>query len=317
MNAGIGGNRRPTDRRSCSTCMREAMLAQQLPAPVTAYIVREQSSPQERWEDWRKVNERVSRRGGAGARSKTMSWIEVDGSDATKSSQEFFRTVPRSGQQGPDLLRGHGQRRTPVSRSPGLPSPERVKLSLPARPTSTRVVGQLAKEAITDEQVAAYYEENKESNSSPPIGPFSATTRSSARPMGSKATCRSARTPRWTTTCPRRRRGVRIGVVLNPSRPKRRQTKDRAPPESEADGARGTPESESADSGPSGISFGSVRAVGRVDAVRARPKKKRRKRNPPESDAESGTAPSEDNADGDSDRRAGVPAPGRGRRRDS
>lgn len=134
--------------------LREAMLANNFLSSHTFAF--RTILPEERWEDWKKVNERIVLEAGP---VKTEDFID-EVPEPTEEELETFFADYRERQAQPDLLRGYGNIELP-SPTPGFAVPPRVRITYLKADFNT-VVDSLLDE-VTDEEVAAFYEANKES----------------------------------------------------------------------------------------------------------------------------------------------------------
>lgn len=130
--------------------MREAMLAQRYLASYS-YALRT-ILPEQSWEDWRKVNERLSIEV---APLNVDDFVDQVEDPSEEELLEYFQLY-RNSLAGPVRVAGVEL----PSRTPGFATPQRVKLAY-LRADFAREL-EAASAAVTDEEVAAYYEENKE-----------------------------------------------------------------------------------------------------------------------------------------------------------
>ncbi|MEQ8846377.1 hypothetical protein [Botrimarina sp.] len=130
--------------------MREAMLAQRYLASYTYAL--QTILPQERWEDWRKLNERVSVEAAPLAVERFADQVEEP---SEEELLEFFQLY-RNNLPSPVRVAGVEL----PSPTPGFAVPRRVKLSYLRADFATAL--ESAMDEVTDEQVAQYYEENKD-----------------------------------------------------------------------------------------------------------------------------------------------------------
>lgn len=134
--------------------LREAILANNY---LRSYgFIFETVLPAERWEDWRKVNERVVIEA---APLPIESLLDEVAEPSDEELQSFFDEY-KDRQPSPEVLRGLGNVELP-SATPGFAIPPRVRLAY-LKADFNAVVAQVA-DGVTDEEIAAYYEENRES----------------------------------------------------------------------------------------------------------------------------------------------------------
>lgn len=153
MGRGSGGGGRATIG-FVFDLLREAMLANNFLSSHTFAF--RTILPEERWEDWKKVNERVVLEA---APVKTAAFVQ-EVSEPTDAELSAFFDEHRDRQPQPDVLSGYGNIELPSPR-PGFAVPPRVRVSY-LKANFNAVVDSLLDE-ITDEEIAAYYEANKES----------------------------------------------------------------------------------------------------------------------------------------------------------
>lgn len=134
--------------------IREAMLANNYLSSHT-YAFRT-ILPEERWEDWKKVNERVVVEAAA---LPIESFVDEVPEPSDAELEEFF-ALYKNREPSSEVLRGFGNVELP-SALPAFATPPRVKLAY-LKADFNVVAEQLVSE-VTDAEVAAYYEENKES----------------------------------------------------------------------------------------------------------------------------------------------------------
>ncbi|QDT68335.1 periplasmic folding chaperone [Planctomycetes bacterium MalM25] len=153
MGRGSGGGGRATIG-FVFDLLREAMLANNyLSSHTFAFRT---ILPEERWEDWKKVNERIVVEA---APVKTAAFIDEVPEPSEEELVAFYEEH-RDRQPLPDLLRGYGNLELP-SPTPGFAVPPRVRVTY-LKADFNAVVDSLMGE-VTDEEIAAYYEANKES----------------------------------------------------------------------------------------------------------------------------------------------------------
>lgn len=134
--------------------LREAMLANNYLASHT-YVFRT-ILPEEKWEDWKKVNERVV----AEAAPLAVEDFVDEVPDPTDAELAEFFALYKNREPSTEVLTGMGNVELP-SALPAFATPPRVKISY--LKADFNVVAEQLMSEVTDEQVAAYYEDNKES----------------------------------------------------------------------------------------------------------------------------------------------------------
>lgn len=134
--------------------LREAMLANNY---VTSHAFAFRTIlPEERWSDWKKVNERVVVEAAPVA---TADFID-EAPEPTDAELEEIFALYRDREPMTDFLRGYGGVELP-SPLPAFATPPRVKLAFLR--SDFNVALEAAENEVTDEDVAKFYEENKES----------------------------------------------------------------------------------------------------------------------------------------------------------
>ncbi|TWT95884.1 periplasmic folding chaperone [Botrimarina colliarenosi] len=134
--------------------LREAMLANNYLASH-AYVF-QTILPEERWEDWKKVNERVV----VEAAPLPIEAFLDEAPEPTDAEVEAFFEEYRGREPTTEVLTGYGNVELP-SAKPAFATPPRVKLAY-LRADFAAAVEQATAE-VTDEQIAQFYEDNKES----------------------------------------------------------------------------------------------------------------------------------------------------------
>lgn len=134
--------------------LREAMLANNYLASHT-YVFRT-ILPEERWEDWKKLNERVVVEA---APLRIEDFIDEVPEPEDAELEEFFN-LHKDREPTVEVLRGYGNIELPSSQ-PAFAVPPRVRVSY-LKADFNAVVDSLADE-VTEEEIAEFYEANKES----------------------------------------------------------------------------------------------------------------------------------------------------------
>ena len=134
--------------------LREAILAKNY---ITSHqYLFETVLPAERWDDWLQVNDRVVLEAAAVV---TANYVDQVAEPTDAQIAEFFAEY-QDREPTPDILPGYGNVELPSPR-PAFATPKRVQLQYVV--ANFDAYTEKLTEEVTDEEIAQYYEENKES----------------------------------------------------------------------------------------------------------------------------------------------------------